>query len=153
MVESAADIVMVEARRALDEQHSALDDARRRAGLVFTVAGVTASFLAAPALESHRGLPALAAAAIGLWACAAASAIAVLLPWKFKFSIHPAVLLGPGWNTLSAETMGQQLGFVVGRNIDFNMDKLRWLWRGVQATMLLTAASIAAWIVLLAKDS
>jgi hypothetical protein len=153
MAESAADIVMVEARRALDEQQAALDDARRRAGLVFTVAGVTASFLAGPALESHEGLPAIAAVAIGLWAAAAASAVAVLLPWRFKFSVHPAALLAGRWGTLTTEEMGQQLGFVLGRNVDSNMDKLRWIWRGVQAAMLLTGASVAAWIALLAKGS
>jgi hypothetical protein len=153
MAGTAAYIVLDEARRAVDEQQAELDDARRRAGLVFTVAGITASFLAGPALDPHKGLPMLGAFAIGLWAGAAVSAIAVLLPWRFKFSVHPLALLGPGWGTLSGEEMGQQVGFVLGRNIDFNMAKLRWLWRGVQAAMLLTGASIAVWIALLAKGS
>ena len=72
------------------------------------------------------------------------SAIAVLWPWKFKFSVHPLSLLGPRWGTLTAENMGQQPGFVLGGNIDFNMANLRRLWLGVQATMLLTGASIAS---------
>lgn len=153
MAETASDIVLDEARRAVDEQQAELDDARRRAGLVFTVAGVTASFLAGPALDSHEGLPMLGALAIGLWAGAAVAAVAVLLPWRFKFSVHPWTLLGPGWGTLSGKEMGQQVGFVLGRNIDFNMAKLRWIWRAVQAAMLLAGASIALWIALLAKGS
>jgi hypothetical protein len=151
MAESAADIVLAEARRALDEQQSALDEARRRAGLVFTVAGVTASFLAGPALEPHKGLPLLAALAVGLWAGAAVAAVATLVPWQFKFTVHPWTLLGPRWGSLAVDDMRQQLGFVLGRNIEFNMGRLRRLWRAVQVAMLLTGASIAAWIALLAK--
>jgi hypothetical protein len=149
---AVADIVLDEARRGLDSQEAALTDARSRAALVFTVAGLTSSFLAGPALSDHKGMPWLAWVALSLLLCSALAAVAVLWPrTKFQFSIDPHLLLKEPWATLSPEELSTHLARFAGEAMNNNTNVLERLWWGVRVAMVLTLASIAAWVFLLAK--
>ncbi len=148
---SAVEIVLGQAQRALDDQIAALADARTRSTIVFSVGGIASSFLAGPALKGHKGIPALGFVAIGFLVAAVVAALVVLWPWRFRFTFHPAVLLGAGWGTLDGEQMGRELAAVMGRAHDRNATKLLILWRVVQLAMVLALLSVLMWLILLAK--
>ena len=151
MVAAADEILLAEARRALDEQRATLTDTRNRAGLAFTVAGVTSSLLAGPALDGHKEMPGLGWLALGLLLLCMGLAVAVWWPRGFQ-GVKPTVLSDPKWGTRTPEDAARYLvGYAADAWDDNENGLLKRLWWGVRAAMILALASIGAWVLLLAK--
>lgn len=81
-----------EAVRALSEQQAAIESVRARAGLLFSVAAVTTSFLGAQAL--HGGKSSLASwLALLCFVVVAVASLAVLWPRKWEVRTNPRELI------------------------------------------------------------
>lgn len=118
--------------------------------MVFTVAGVTSSLLAGPALSGHKGMPGPGWLALVLLLLSAGVAVAVSWPRGFQ-AVDPTVLSNPSWTTSSAEDVARHLVGYAAKAWDDNENKmLRRLWWGMRVSMILTLASIGAWVWLLA---
>lgn len=77
-----------EAVRALSEQRDAIDNLRARAGLLFSAAAITTSFLGAEALRGGGSTPFSWLALFG-FAAVAAAVLIVLWPHKWDVAANP----------------------------------------------------------------
>ena len=77
-----------EAVRALSEQQDVIDSFRPRAGLLFSAAAITTSFLGAQALKGGDSSPSVGLAMTGFVGVAAIS-LAILWPRRWEFTANP----------------------------------------------------------------
>ena len=154
MPPTIAEMTAMEVRGALDRQEAVLSDIRSRATLVFTLAGLSSSFLAHPALAPHEGVPVLAWVALALLFGSAAAGTAVLWPWRrFRFAPSPTDLVSEAWASLTVDDFRQHLTTFAADAWSANGRTIRTLWWLVQLSMCLALGSIVAWIALLAKGA
>ena len=82
-----------EAVRALSEQREMIDGLRSRAGLLFSAAAVTTSFLGAQALQGG-GLGLFCWLALAGFAGVAMAMLAILWPRQWEFTANPLEVIG-----------------------------------------------------------
>jgi hypothetical protein len=82
---------------------------------------------------------------------AIAFTMAVLWPRQWTFSGDPRVLAGEDetWRNRDDADAVRWLAYLLGEHYEANQPRLRQLWFLVEASLLLTALSIAAWLWLL----
>jgi polyferredoxin len=146
------EIAYTEAVRALSEQQEAIDSLRSRAGLLFSAAAVTTSFLGAQALQDGHSSFASWLALLGFVATAAAF-LAILWPRKWEGAVNPrevietyieSVELGP------TEDLHRDLSLHMHRSYLENHEGLEQLALFLRLASGLLTLEVVLWVVAIA---
>jgi hypothetical protein len=146
MSERYEDVILEEARRAIDVQVSALDELRARTGILLAAAAVSGSFLGAATAKTSVGFGFLGGAAVVAFVFGVASCIVVLWPpgddaWIFVNS--PKQLI-KDW--VKAEQKGKSMPLFLAEcledDYDENEKRLLGLYRWFQAAAVSVGAAV-----------
>lgn len=141
-----------EAVRALSEQQAAIESLRSRAGLLFSAAAVTTSFLGAQALNGGKSTLASWLALLCFVAAAAAS-LAVLWPRRWEVRTNPRELITTyveSTEPAPVEELYRDLSLHMYNSYTENHGGLDQLVGLLQAASGLLALEVVLWIVALA---
>ena len=141
-----------EAVRALSEQQAVVESFRTRAGLLFSTAAVTTSFLGAQAFRS--GGPTIASwLALICFIAVAAAALAVLWPQPWEGAASPREVIDAYMDVSGVapvEELHRDLSISLHRSYIENRVGLRQLAALLQLASGFLAVEVALWIVALA---
>jgi hypothetical protein len=140
------EVILAEARRAIDFQHSSLNELRSRTGLVLAAASVSASFIGSGVVGTGRQLGFLGGLALVAFVIAIASCIRVLMPAQgWWFATSPKTLIEDWVETDRGESsMTLHLARCLEDHHDRNRAKLDDLFIWFQ----IAAVSVAAEVIL-----
>ena len=146
MGERYEDVILEEARRAIDFQAASLDELRARTGILLAAAAVSGSFLGAATARADVGFSFLAGVAVVAFVLGVAFCIVVLWPpgddaWIFVNS--PKQLI-EDW--VSVEQDGRSMLLFLAECLEDNYDKnetrLLGLYRWFQAAAISVGAAV-----------
>jgi hypothetical protein len=141
-----------EAVRALSEQQAVIESFRSRAGLLFSAAAVTTSFLGAQGFRS--GDPVLASwLALACFIAVAGAALAVLWPQRWEGAASPREVIEAYIEVsgvASVEELHRDLSISLHRSYMENRGGLRQLAALLQLASGFLTVEVALWIVALA---
>jgi hypothetical protein len=143
-----------EAARALSEQQALIESVRGRAGLLFSAAAVTTSFLGAQALEG--GLGPASWIALGSFVGIATFSLAILWPRHWEFTTNPGELIRA---YIEAETpapiddLRRDLALHMHRSYGENREGLAWLATLFQIASGLLIIEVILWIITIASTA
>lgn len=143
-----------EAVRALSAQQAVIDSVRSRAGLLFSVAAITTSFLGAQALD--RGSNFASWMALASFVAVSLIALALLWPRHWEFSADPSELISTyieADGRASIEELHRDLSLHMHGSYLENWDGLRRLAALFQAAGILLTIETILWIVAIALIS
>lgn len=141
-----------EAVRALSEQQGVIDSFRTRAGLLFSVAAITTSFLGPQALQGGNANLASWLALL-CFVAVAMSSLAILWPRKWEGAANPrevieAYVESPG--AAPAEELHRDLSIRLHDSYLENREGLEQLAAFLQVASSLLTLEVALWIVAIA---
>ena len=141
---SRDDVILVEARRAIDFQHSSLNELRSRTGLILAAASVSASFIGAGLASGDHSLGFLGGLALVAFVIAVGSCIRVLMPAQgWWFATSPAVLIEDWVDIDRGEaSMTLHLAKSLEGHYDRNRQKLDDLFVWFQVAAISVAAEV-----------
>ena len=144
--ETAESVVYAEALRGIARQQTVIDALRNRAGTLFAAASLVTAFLGGQALTRDPELDTLAWLAIGAFVTLFALVLAILWPWKFRFTLSPQVLIEDHLSK-SVPELHTYLAEIWDKNYDFNkttVDKLHRLFRIACSAL---SVEVVAWLM------
>jgi hypothetical protein len=140
-----------EAVRTLSEQRAAVDGIRSRAGLLFSVAAITTSFLGAQALRGDPGP--LAWMALAGFVGMAGVFLVIFWPRRWELTINPHEVIGSyieATDPAAIPDLHRELSFHMYSSYLKNKDGLGELVVCFQIANVLLAAELVLWITALA---
>jgi hypothetical protein len=143
-----------EAVRALAEQQAAIDSFRSRAGLLFSAAAITTSFLGAQALRGNPS-PFSWLALLGFVGVAVAF-LALFWPRKWEMTASPREVIETYIEPAapaSIEDLYRDLSFHMGRSYVKNHEGLERLFVFFQIANVLLVIEVVLWITAIAFTS
>lgn len=141
-----------EAVRALSEQQAVVDSLRSRAGVVFSAAAITTSFLGARALHGSDWSP-FSWLALVAFVGVAAAFLAVLWPRQWEYAADPHVVIGAlieSSETVAMEDLHRELSFQMRRSYLKNCEEQEKLIVFFQIFNVLFALELVLWIAAIA---
>jgi hypothetical protein len=141
-----------EAVRALSEQQAVIDSFRARAGLLFSVAAITTSFLGAQALRGGN-LNLASWPALLCFVAVAASSLATLWPRNWEGAVSPRWVIEAYVEPAEAspvEELYRDLSIYMYNSYLENREGLKQLAVFLQVASGLLAIEVALWIVAIA---
>jgi len=141
-----------EAVRALAEQQSATDNLRGRAGLLFSAAAVTTSFLGAQALKGG-GSNVASWLALLCFAAVAGASLAILWPREWEVAANPRELIESyveSAGSIPIEDFHRDLSLHMHRSYLENREGLERLTTFLRFSSSLLALEVVLWIVAIA---
>lgn len=144
-----------EAVRALSEQQAVVDSLRSRAGVVFSAAAITTSFLGARALHGADWTP-FSWLALVAFVGVAATFLAVLWPRQWEYAADPHVVIATyieSSETVAMEDLHRELSFQMHRSYLKNCEEQEKLIVFFQISNVLFALELVLWITAIAFTS
>jgi hypothetical protein len=155
MTDALYKIAYDEAVRALSEQQATIDGFRSRAGLLFSAAAVTTSFLGAQALRG--GNASLCSwLALAAFAGLAMTLLAILWPQRWDFTVNPHDVVGTyieSAEPASIEKLHRDLSLHMQGSYMENREGLEKLVVFLQVANVLFAVEVVLWSVAIALTS
>jgi hypothetical protein len=141
--------------RALSAQQAAIDSVRGRAGLLFSAAAVTTSFLGGQALEGGSASP-VSWLALTSFLCVAAASLAILRPRRWEFSADSSALIQSYVEVAGSvpiEELHRDLTLHLHSSYLENRARLDGLSTLFQAASGLTTIEVILWIIAIASSA
>lgn len=141
-----------EALRVLSEQESVLDSLRSRAGVLFSAAAITTSFLGARALHGSDWSP-FSWLALAAFVGVATAFLAILWPRRWEFAANPHVVIRSyveSAEPVSIEDLHRELSFHIYGSYLENRGALRRLVVCFQIANVLFAVELMLWMAAIA---
>ena len=141
-----------EAVGALSEQQAAIDNLRARAGLLFSAAAITTSFLGSQALRSH-GLDAASWLALLSFLAMAATSLAILWPRRWEGAASPREVIEnyvESEEANSLEDLHRNLSLHMSRSYRENHEGLEQLANFLRLGSGLLTFEVFFWVVAIA---
>jgi len=155
MADALYKVAYDEAVRALSEQQATIDAYRSRAGLLFSAAAITTSFLGAQALRG--GNASLCSwLALTAFVCVAVALLAILWPRRWDFTVNPQDVIGAyieSAESASIEELHRELSFYMQGSYTENRKGLEKLVVFLQVANVFFVAEVLLWIVAIALAS
>jgi hypothetical protein len=148
---TAYQLAFEEAKRAVVQQVGALEALRSRAGMLLAVASLATSFLGGLALHDDRPREALAWVGVGSFVGLAALSLALLLPYKWVFSLTARRIIG---DYIEAEppadlaTTHRELALHMDDHVERNQKRLNRLYVVFVTASVLLAVEGFTWLVI-----
>jgi len=143
-----------EAVRALSEQQAAIESVRARAGLLFSAAAVTTSFLGAQALQGGKS-SSFSWLALLCFVALAATSLAILWPRSWEFAVSPRKVLnryvGLAVSVRSTE-LYRELSLHMHGSFLVNHQGLKELSLLFQVASALLTTEVVLWIAAIASN-
>ncbi|HEY5942420.1 MAG TPA: hypothetical protein VIT89_06115 [Solirubrobacterales bacterium] len=137
-----------EAVRALSEQQAVVDGLRSRAGVLFSAAAVTTSFLGAQALSGGNG-SLFSWLALTAFTGVATAFLAILWPRRWEFTANPHRVIEAcieSANSDSLEDLHRELSFHMSSSYVENREAQERLFVFFQIANVLFAIELVLWI-------
>lgn len=153
---SAYELAYNEARRALDEQESAVTELRNRSGQLIAAAALTTSFFGGEAIGHFD---AMAWVAVGFFVTLSFAVLAVLWPrHDWEFNLSPAQLIATyiepvDGDPLPLPAIHRDLALHMGNSASRNRKQLRSLTGAFRLGSGLLVAEVVAWVIVLINQS
>jgi hypothetical protein len=144
-----------EAVRALTEQHAVIESFRNRAGLLFSAAAITTSFLGAQALRGGES-PLVAWLAFIAFGAVAALSLALLWPYVWQTTMNPHEIVAiyiESEHPAAIDSLHRELLHYMHASYLQNQEGLNLLAVLFQVASGLLVLEIALWIVAIAITS
>ncbi len=144
-----------EAVRALSEQQGVVDSLRTRAGLLFSAAAITTSFLGAQALDGGNSGLAVWPAMAGFVGVALAS-LAILWPRQWELSANPQGVIRTYieiGEPAAIEEMHRDLSLHMHNSYNENREGLEQLFAIFQIASGLLTIEVILWIIAIASTT
>jgi hypothetical protein len=141
-----------EAVRALSEQRNAIDNLRARAGLLFSAAAITTSFLGAQALRDG-GSTLVSWLALLVFAAVAAASLAMLWPHKWDVAANPRDVIETyieSAEPIPMEAFHRDLSLHMHRSYLENQEGLEQLAVFLRVASGLLALDVVLWLAAIA---
>lgn len=144
-----------EAVRALSEQQAVVESLRSRAGVLFSTAAITTSFLGARALQG-LDWSFFAWLALAAFVGVATSVLAVIWPRQWEYAADPQVVIGTlieSSDPVAMEDLHRELSFQMHRSYLKNCEEKEKLIVFFQLSNLLFAFELVLWVAAIASIS
>lgn len=144
-----------EAVRALSEQQAVVESFRTRAGLLFSAAAVTTSFLGAQALSGGNG-NSLSWFALVAFTGVAAALLAILWPRRWEFTTNPHVVIEAyieSADSASLDALHRDLSMHMNASYLENREAQERLFVYVRIANVLFVLELVLWISAIATAS
>jgi hypothetical protein len=154
---SAYELAYDEARRALDEQESAVTELRNRSGQLIAAAALTTSFFGGEVV--HHSFGVIAWIAVGIFVALSLAVLAVLWPrHDWEFNLSPAQLIATyiepeDGDPLPLPAIHRDLALHMGNSASRNRKQLRSLTGAFRLGSCLLVAEVVAWVIVLISQS
>jgi hypothetical protein len=148
------ELAFTEARRALEDQDTSVNELRTRAGVLIAAAAVTTSFFGGAAIADGK-LGAAGWVAVGSFLVVGFAVLAILWPrhdWTFSVDAETFIYgyLEPDEEEpLDLPSIHRDLAFHMAASYKRNRAQLRWLFVAFRVGALLLIAEVVAWVVAL----
>lgn len=144
----AYEVVLEEAKRALQHQAGAIDELRRRTGILLGAASIAISFLGGIALDDGS-IGSWGIAGVGTFAAVGVACLVILWPFSWRF-VSSAEVLIDDWveadPPVTVSELRRELARFMHTNLLSNQTKLNRLWNGYQGAIVLLFASVGCWL-------
>jgi hypothetical protein len=146
-----------QARRALDEQESAVTELRNRSGQLIAAAALTTSFFGGEVV--HHSFGVIAWIAVGIFVALSLAVLAVLWPrHDWEFNLSPAQLIATyiepeDGDPLPLPAIHRDLALHMGNSASRNRKQLRSLTGAFRLGSCLLVAEVVAWVIVLISQS
>jgi hypothetical protein len=141
--------------RALSEQHAVIESFRARAGLLFSAAAVTTSFLGSQALAGGGSNP-VAWLAMASFVGVAVTLLAILWPHEWDFGASPQLVIN-GYiereSPVRIEELHRDLSLYMHASHTDNQDGLEQIAVFFQIASGLLTAEVILWIIAIASSA
>jgi hypothetical protein len=154
---SAYELAYKEARRAPDEQESAVAELRNRSGQLIAAAALTTSFFGGEAI--HHNFDVVAWIAVACFVTLSFAVVAVLWPrHDWEFNLSPAQLIGTyiepaDGDPLPLPAIHRDLALHMGNSASRNRKQLHSLTGAFRLGSCLLVAEVVAWVIVLINQS
>jgi len=148
-------IAYEEAVRALSQQQGTIESLRTRAGLLFSAAAITTSFLGAQALNDG-GLGVATWLALVSFVSLSVAAMATLWPHRVEFTANPANVIETYVETeepLSGSEIHRDLSLHMHHSFARNLVGQKQLASRFRLATILLAVEVAFWLIDLASKA
>lgn len=148
------EIAYQEAKRALENQQTAVTEVRSRAGQLIAAAAITTSFFGAQAITNHH-LHAAAWVAIACFIALSLSVLVILWPrddWEFALSPDDLIatyIEPPEDPPVDLAAIHRDLALHMGKSIVRNRHQLRRAFNAFRVGAVLLGGEVVAWVVAL----
>jgi hypothetical protein len=146
---------------AIQDQATVIESLRSRAGTIFAATALVTSFLGGSAFRDEATRDALSgwspsALAIGLFVLLAILTLAILWPFRFRFSVSAIEMLGivegrESGNAVDAREAHRELAIRYETMYDANARWIRGLFWCFRAAIVCLVGEVATWILVLER--
>jgi hypothetical protein len=150
--ERAYELAYAVSLRAIEDQATVLESLRSRAGTLFAATAIVTSFVGGGAVSrsaEHLTLVSYASGAVALFVAVALLTLAILLPYRMRFSISAAAILtfidDPA-NPVEPKEVLRELALRYEAMADINSRQLRRLGGSFQLAIVCLLGEIGFWI-------
>lgn len=135
-----------EALRGISRQQDVIDGLRNRSGTLFAAASLVTAFLGGQALTRRPELDALAWLAIFAFVTLFGLVLALLWPWKFRFTLSPLILIEDHLEK-SVPDLQKYLAEIWDKNFDLNGVTIARLHVLFRIACVALCVEVIAWLL------
>lgn len=150
MSDAVESIVYEEALRGITRQQDVIDGLRNRSGTLFAAASLVTAFLGGQALTRHPELDALVWLAIAAFVILFGLVLAILWPWKFRFTLSPQILIEDHLDK-SVPELEKYLAEIWDKNFNLNGVTLARLHLLFRIASIALTVEVMAWLLSLGR--
>jgi hypothetical protein len=150
VAEAVESIIYEEALRGITRQQNVIDALRTRSGTLFAAASLVTAFLGGQALARHPQLDILAWLAIVAFVTLFGLVLAILWPWRFRFTLSPQILIEDHLDK-SVPELQKYLAEVWDKNYNLNDVTLGRLHVVFRLACIALPVEVLAWLLSLGR--